>query len=175
MNSKRFPEKKHSVVFLCLLLIALGIQSLFLVSCKQLTVSDEKRLEKELTKQFSLYIQYRRQRDIQKVYSFYSDTYKKKVRYEEWLQKEFPENKGLKVSIIEYGIENITFSENYTEAVITYFLKSEMWTPFLPLPKPQELTTHPEERWVLVDGVWYREPFRVLVDISGSRFYVDDK
>lgn len=157
----------------CCFLIILIITMSWSASCFRVSLTEQERLRKQLVKRFDQFMRYKMKKDFAALYDMHSPDYRKRVSKFEFPKKILPEQDSIILTTISYKIEDIEFSSHYSEAIITYQEDVEFLSLMIPMTKPTLITTSPKVRWVLMNDVWYREPKRVLTDVSGSRFWME--
>ncbi|MBN2381940.1 hypothetical protein JXQ70_03570 [bacterium] len=154
-----------------LLLMTNWLLLMNLPGCTRMSLTEQQRLEKLLERRIEQLMFAQSRRDAEEAYSFYSERYKKRISPFEFANKKFPKKQMLEVERTGYSIDSIEYSHNFTEALVFLTIKMKMVTSLLPVSGPVPFEVKDKCRWVLIDDQWYREPERVLENISGHRFY----
>lgn len=141
--------------------------------CFRVSLTEQERLRKQLTKRFDQFMKYKMQKDVAGLYDLHSPDYRRRVTKFDFPKTIFPREDGFSLKTVSYTIEEIEFSSHFTEAIITYKETVEFLSIMVPMTKPMLITTSPKLRWVLVNDVWYRETKRVLTDVSGNRIWME--
>lgn len=175
MNLLNYQRNSKDKTFFSIILVILTSILLIIVlnNCHRSAIYEQNVLRKHLEKRFDKYMEYKKNYDFTNLYLLYSTNYRKRVSPFEFAKKVLPDREKISLHITSYVIEKITFSNHNNEALIKSTINAEFTSILIHSLKPLPLITHPKERWVLMNGVWYREPKRVLVNVSGSTFYAD--
>lgn len=165
MNSKNGFIKLIFTVFFVIFLLS------NFIGCLKLSLTDQERLRKRLEKRMDILISAIETRDAKKMYEMFSKRYKKRISPFEFGEQMVPKNPNAKIKKGTYKIDKIDFSNNYSEAMVQYSMVLIVETPMVPYSPRTNFSVNDRKRWVFEDDDWYREPQRVLEDVSGHRFY----